>query len=68
MYRVSHLATMAFPTSFPNGKGAPTNQGLLRDVSLQERTKHWLKFAELVDGKWAYCLANHPGFLYWAFI
>ena len=31
-YQVSHLATMAFPTLFPDGKGDPTNQGLLRDV------------------------------------
>ncbi len=38
-YRVSHLATMAFPTLFPDGKGDPTNQGLLRDVPLQERMK-----------------------------
>ena len=50
-YQVSHLATMAFPTLFPDGKGDPTNQGLLRDVSLQERIKHLLKFAEIVDGK-----------------
>ena len=38
-YQVSHLATMAFP-SFPDGKGDPTNQGLLRDVAPQERIKH----------------------------
>ena len=36
-YQVSHLATMAFPTLFPDGKGDPTNQALLRDVPLQER-------------------------------
>ena len=50
-YQVSLLATMAFPTLFPDGKGDPTNQGLLRDVSLQERIKHLLKFAEIVDRK-----------------
>ncbi len=43
---------MAFPTLFPDGKGDPTNQGLLRDVSFQERIKHLLKFAEIIDGKW----------------
>ena len=48
------LATMAFPTLFPIGKGDPTKQGLLRDVSLQERITHLLKFAEIIDGKWVY--------------
>ncbi|CAB3994683.1 ATP-dependent DNA helicase PIF1, partial [Paramuricea clavata] len=66
-YQISHLATMAFPTLFPDGKGDPTNQGLLRDVPLQERIKHLLKFAEIIDGKWVYRFANHPRFSYWAF-
>ena len=35
-YEESHLATMAFPTLFPDGKGDPTNQLLLRDVSFHE--------------------------------
>ena len=65
-YQVSHLATMAFPTLFPDGKGDPTNQGLLRDVPFQERIKHLLKFAEIIDGKWVYRFANHPRFSYWA--
>ena len=33
-YHMSHLATMAIPILFPDGKGDPTNQGLLRDVIL----------------------------------
>ena len=66
-YQISHLATMAFPTLFPDGKGDPTNQGLLRDVPLQERIKHLLKFAEIIDGKWVYRFANRPRFSYWAF-
>ena len=66
-YQISYLATMAFPTLFPDGKGDPTNQGLLRDASLQERIKHLLKFAEIIDGKWVYHFANHPRFSYWAF-
>ncbi|CAB3993337.1 Hypothetical predicted protein [Paramuricea clavata] len=65
--QVSHLATMAFPTLFPDGKGDPPNQGLLRDVPLQERIKHLLEFAEIIDGKWVYRFANHPRFSYWAF-
>ena len=31
-YQVSHLATMAFPTLFPDGKGDTTNQGLFAPV------------------------------------
>ena len=41
-YQVSHLATMAVPT-FPDGKGDPTNQALLRDVPLQERINFTFK-------------------------
>ena len=33
-YETSHLATMAFPTLFPDGRGDPTNQALLRHVPL----------------------------------
>ncbi len=58
---------MAFPTLFPDGKGDPTNLALLRDVSLQERIKHLLKYFDIIDGKWVYCFANHPRLSYWAF-
>ena len=34
-YQMLYLATMAFTTLFPGGKGDPTNQGLLRDISLR---------------------------------
>ena len=66
-YQLSHLATMAFPTLFPDGKGDPTHQCLLRDVPMHERIKHLSKFAEINDGKWVYRFANHPRFPYWAF-
>ena len=66
-FQIPHLATMAFPTLFADGKGDPTNQALLRDVPLSEKIKHLIKFAEKVDGKWVYCLASHPRFSYWAF-
>ena len=58
---------MAFPTLFTDGKGDPTNQGLLRNVPHPEHKKHLLKFAEIIDGKWVYRFANHPRFSYWAF-
>ena len=66
-YQISHLATMAFPTLFPDGKGDPTNLALLRYVPLNENIKHLLKFAENIDGKWEYWFASHPKFAYWAF-
>ncbi|CAB4029508.1 Hypothetical predicted protein [Paramuricea clavata] len=66
-YQVSHLATMAFPTLFPDGKGDPTNQGLLRDVPLQERIKHLLKFAEILMVNGYTVLPTTPRFFYWAF-
>ena len=37
-YQISHLATMAFPTLFPDRKGDPTNQALLRCFS-QRKSK-----------------------------
>lgn len=61
-YEISHLATMAFPTLFPDGKGDPSNLALLRDVPLQKRVKHLSKYAEVIDGKWVYCFANHSRF------
>ena len=63
-YQTPYLATMAFPTLFPGGKGDPTNQALTKDVPLAERVKH---FAEKVNGKWVYRFASHPRFSYWAF-
>ena len=65
--QISHLATMAFPTLFPDGKGDPTNQSILRNVPLQERIKHLLKFAEFIGSNWVYCFAKHHRFSYWAF-
>ena len=56
-----------FQHYFPDGKGDPTNQSNLRDIPLQERIKHLLKFAECIDDKWVYRFASHPRFLYWAF-
>ncbi|XP_020897308.2 uncharacterized protein LOC110236158 [Exaiptasia diaphana] len=60
------LATMAFPTLFPDGKGDPTNPCLLRDIPLGNKFQHLIKFAENVNGKWIYRFASHPRFSYWA--
>jgi hypothetical protein len=66
-YQTQYLATMAFPTLFPDGKGDPTNQALQRNVLLSERIKHLMKFAEKNYGKWLYRFSSNPRFCYWAF-
>ena len=58
---------MAFPTLFPGGKGDPTNLALLRDVSLQERVKHLLKYAEVINGKWVYTSLYQTRWPAWLF-
>ena len=65
-YETPYLATMAFPTSFPDGRADPTNNALLRDVPIQERIKHLVKFAKFINGSWVYRFANHSRFSYWA--
>ncbi|CAH3152927.1 unnamed protein product [Pocillopora meandrina] len=66
-FKIEYLATMAFPTLFPDGKGDPTNSATMRDVTLGDKIKHLIKFAEYNNGKWAYRFASHPRFAYWAF-
>lgn len=66
-YTTPFLATMAFPTLFPDGKGDPKNPSLYRDIQLGEKTKHLLKFGEKKNGRWIYRFASHPRFAYWAF-
>ena len=39
---------MAFPTLFPDGKGDPTNSATMRDVTLGDKIKHLIKFAEYI--------------------
>ena len=65
-YVTPFLATMAFPTLFPDGKGDPTNPAILKNITLKEKIKHLIKFAEKRDNKWIYRFANHPRFSYWA--
>ena len=65
-YTTPFLATMAFPTLFPDGKGDPTNPSLNRCVPFCQSVKHLLKFGEFLGGKWVYPFAKHPHFSYWA--
>lgn len=64
-YSISGLATLAFPSLFPDGKGDPTNLCLHRDVPFNERIKHLLKFPETINGKFYFRFASHPRFSYW---
>ena len=51
-FKTDGLATMAFPTLFPYGKGDPTNRARQHGITLTEAFKHLIKFAEkLENGK-----------------
>ena len=45
-FKIEFLATMAFPTLFPDAKGDPTNTAIRRGATLAEKIKHLIKFAE----------------------
>lgn len=66
-FKTELLATMAFPTLFPDGKGDPTNSATKRNVTLGEKVKHLIRFGERINDKWEYRFASHPRFAYWAF-
>lgn len=72
-FSVQYLATMSFPTLFPDGKGDPTNNATLLDTNdsvteaFASKLKHLIKFGEKVNGKWVYRFASHPRFAYWAY-
>ena len=66
-FKTDGLATMAFPTLFPFGKGDPTSRARQQGVTLTEAFKHFIKFAErLPDDKYRWRLASHPRFPCWA--
>ena len=66
-YQTPFLATLAFPTLFPDSKRDPTNPSLVKDITLGEKVKHLIKFGEKISGKWVYRFSSHPRFSYWAF-
>lgn len=65
-YTTSFLATMAFPTLFPDGKGDLTNPSLQKHVTLSEKIKHLCKFAGKKNEFWHYHFAQQPRISYWA--
>ena len=66
-FKIEFLATMAFPTLFPDAKGDPTNTAIRRGATLAQKIKHLIKFAEYSNDGWTYRFASHPRFAYWAF-
>ena len=72
-FSMPFLATLAFPTLFPNGIGDPTDNTIRREISQKEtesfalKLKHLIKFGEKRNGKWHYRFASHPRFGYWAY-
>ena len=66
-FKIQLLATMAFPTLFPDAIGDPTNTATMQNVTLGDKIKHLIKFTENGNGEWVYRFACHPRFAYWAF-
>ncbi|XP_066915890.1 uncharacterized protein [Clytia hemisphaerica] len=72
-FTTEYLATLAFPTLFPDGKGDPTRFSTKRSIaksdteSFSAKIKHLIKFGEFIDGKWIYRFAAHPRFGFWAY-
>lgn len=54
-YTTSFLATMAFPTLFPDGKGDPTNPSLHKHVTLGEKNKAFMQICR--EEKWVLALS-----------
>ena len=73
-FSTPYLASMAFPTIFPNGIADPTCNLTLREISENEteafamKLKHLVKFAEIDNNKkLVYRFAVHPRFAYWSY-
>ena len=65
-FKTDFLATMSFPTLFPDGKGDPTNYSTVRNISDSDteafalKLKHLISFGERINGKWVLKFASHP--------
>ena len=72
-FKTQFLASLAFPTLFPDAKGDPTNTALQRDIasndteSFAKKVKHLIKYGDFKNGQPYYRFAAHPRFAYWAF-
>ena len=74
-FNTEYLASLCFPTLFPDTKGDTTNSSTVRNISnsncetesFSEKIKHLIKFCEKIDNKWVYRFASHPRFAFWAY-
>ena len=72
-FKTEYLATMSFPTLFPDGKGDLMNTATMRNISENEteffalKIKHLIRFGEYIDNRWSYRFASHSRFSYWAY-
>ena len=66
-FSTQFLATMCFPTLFPDAKGDPTNNSTIKSVPFYQRVQHLLKVAYKRNQSWFYPFASHPRFSFWAF-
>ena len=66
-----NIATVVFPTLFPDGVDGPTNNATVCDIlqsvtdSYAQKLKHLVRFVEVINGKWCYSFAAHFGSLFW---
>lgn len=66
-FKIELLATMAFPSLFPDGTGDPTNLATKCIVTLGEKVKHLIRLRGYINDKWEYRFVSYPRFTYWAF-
>ena len=72
-FSTPYLESLAFPTLFPDGKGDPTDNEQIIQISDNEtecfasKLKHLIKFGEFKNGSWVFRFASHPRFGYGAY-
>ena len=68
--KTDSLASMTFPTLFPDGKADPTNNATLCNMSENEteafaqKVKYLIKFGKKINYQWVYRFSAHPGYAY----
>lgn len=66
-FQTPGLATMAFPTLFPYGKGDPTTKDRQIEVQQADAFKHLMRYGDTSpEGNPRWRFASHPRFPYWA--
>ena len=72
-FSTSYLASLALPTLFSDGKGDPTDNEKVRQISENQvecfafKLKHLIEFSEFKNGSWVFPFARHSRFGCWAY-